>query len=180
MAGNTIARPASTEYVPYYATYVDQVPEGDILGLLRRQVEETAGMVAPLSDRDAEFRYAEGKWSIKEVIGHVADVERIFVYRALCFARGEPVALPGFDENEYARQSNAGSRPLKDLVDELRTVRAATLSFFAGLSEKDLLRRGTANRNGYSVRSFAFIIAGHERHHVKILRERYLGGLERQ
>jgi len=180
MAGITIARPASTEYVPYYATYVDQVPEGDVLGLLRRQVEATAGAVASLNDGDADFRYTEGKWSIKEVIGHIADVERIFVYRALCFARGEPAGLPGFDENEYARQSNAASRPLKDLVDELRTVRAATLSFFSGLSEKELLRRGTANRNGYSVRSLAFIIAGHERHHVTILRERYLAGLERR
>ena len=134
--------------------------------------------IPPLSDRDANFRYAEGKWSIKEVIGHIADVERIFVFRALCFARGEAVALPGFDENEYARQSNAGSRPLKDLVDELRTVRAATVSFFAGLSEKELLRRGTANQNGYTVRALAFIIAGHERHHVRIVAERYLPGLK--
>lgn len=179
MAASAIARPAPDEYVPYYAVYVTQVPEGDVLGLLRRQVDETAGMVQSLSDHDAEYRYEEGKWSIKEVIGHVSDTERIFVYRALCFARGEAAGLPGFDENEYARRSNAGSRPLRHLVDELRAVREATLSFFSGLTEELWLRRGTANRNGYSVRAIAFIIAGHERHHARILAERYLSGLKK-
>jgi uncharacterized damage-inducible protein DinB len=180
MAGVTIVRPGPDEYVPYYAVYVDQVPEGDVLGLLRRQVEETAGLVRTLSDHDAEYRYAEGKWSIKEVVGHVSDVERVFVYRALCFARGEAAGLPGFDENEYARRSNAGSRPLQHLVDELRTVREATLSLFSGLTEELLLRRGTANQHEYTVRAFAFIIAGHERHHARIVAERYLPGLKRR
>ena len=178
MAGITIPRPASTEYVPHFARYVDLVPEGDVLDLLRRQVDETASLVGTLSDRESEHRYAEGKWSIKEVIGHVSDTERVFVYRALCFARGETAGLPGFDENEYARHSNAGSRPMGELLAELRTVRAATLSFFSGLSEEALLLRGTANRREYSVRSVAYIIAGHERHHTGIIRERYLPGLK--
>jgi len=180
MAGLTIARPAPTEYAPYYARYVNVVPDADLLDVLRRQVDETAALVAPLSDRDAEHRYAEGKWSIKEVIGHITDVERIFVCRALCFARGEPAGLPGFDENEYARRSNAGARPIRSLMDELRTVRAATVAFFAGLDQELLMRRGTANNNGYTVRAIAYIVAGHERHHAAILRERYLPGLKKR
>ena len=180
MAGITIARPAPNEHVAYFAHYVDLVPKGDVLDLLGRQVDETAALVGGLSDRDGDFRYAEGKWSIKEVLGHVTDTERIFVYRALCFARGESAGLPGFDENEYAAHSNAGTRSLKDHVAELRTVRAATLSFFSGLGENDLMRRGTANQREYTVRAIAFIIAGHERHHTGILAERYLPGLKRR
>ena len=175
----TIARPASTEYVPYFARYVDLVPDGDVLELLRRQVDETAALVGKLSDRDAEYRYAEGKWSVKEVIGHLSDCERIFVYRALCFARGEKAALPSFDENEYARASNAGTRALGELLAELRTVRSATLSFFSGLDADALLRRGVASQREYTVRALAWITAGHERHHCNIIRERYLPGLKR-
>ena len=180
MAGTAIARPASDEYATYFGHYVGLVPEGDVLELLRRQVDETAALVGKLSDRDGEYRYAEGKWSIKEVVGHVSDTERIFVYRALCFARGEAVGLPGFDENEYARHSNAHARRLEDLVAELRSVRAATLSFFAGLDAAALMRRGTANQRPYSVRAIPWIAAGHERHHAGILAERYLPGLERR
>jgi len=180
MAGLTIARPAPTEYPPYYARYVNVVPDADLLDVLRRQVDETAALVTPLSDRDAEYRYADGKWSIKEVIGHVADVERIFVCRALCFARGEPAALPGFDENEYARHSNAGARTMRSLMDELRSVRAATVAFFAGLDQELLMRRGTANGNEFTVRAIGHIVTGHERHHAAILRERYLPGLKQR
>ncbi len=179
MAGITIGRPAPTEYVPYFAHYVDAVPDGDVLDLLRRQAEDTAALAERLSERDAEYRYGEGKWSIKEVVGHISDTERIFVYRALCFARGEKAGLPGFDENEYARVSNAGARPLQDLVAELRAVRAATLSFFTGLDAAALMRRGTANQREYTVRAIAWIAAGHERHHVGILRERYLPGIRK-
>lgn len=180
MAGITIARPASTEYVPYFARYVDLVPEGDVLDLLRRQVDETAALVGKLSDRDAEYRYAEGKWSIKEVIGHLADAERIFLYRAVCFARGEPKELPGWDENEYVARAAFGARRLADLVAELKAARAAAVSFFAGLDAEELLRKGTANQRGYSVRAVAYIAAGHERHHCNIIRERYLPGLKRK
>ena len=179
MAGITIGRPAPTEYVTYYATYVNLALEGDVLDRLRRQVDETAALVGGLGERGGDYRYAEGKWSIKEVIGHISDVERIFAYRALSFARGEEQALPGFDENAYARVSNAAGRTLGDLVAELRTVRAATLSLFTGFGAEDLLRRGTANQNPYTVRALAYIIAGHERHHTGIVRERYLPGLRK-
>lgn len=180
MGAGTITRPPPGEYAPYYGRYIDLVPDGDVLDLLRRQVEETAQLVGSLSDRDADFRYAEGKWSIKEVIGHVADTERIMVYRALCFARGEPVALPGFDEDEYVRRAKFASRGLPDLVAELRAVRASTLPFFAALDAEELERKGTANSRPYTVRAVAYIVAGHERHHTKVLAERYLPGLGRR
>jgi hypothetical protein len=178
MAGTTIGRPAPNEYVPYFAQYVDLVPQGDVLAILGRQVDETVALLGGLSDRDADYRYAEGKWSIKEVAGHVSDTERIMVYRALCFARGEPAGLPGFDENAYVRHARFGSRRLADLLVELRAVRAATIPFFSGLDAEELERRGTANNRAYSVRALAYIIAGHERHHARILAERYLPGLK--
>jgi uncharacterized damage-inducible protein DinB len=180
MTGSLIARPAADEYAAYYARYIEQVPEGPILELLRRQVGDTVALLGKLRDRDADFRYADGKWSIKEVIGHVADTERIFVYRALCFARGETAVLPGFDENEYVARAKFAGRTLSDLVAEFRVVRDATLAFFTGLDAEELTRRGTANNNPYSVRSLAFIIAGHERHHARILAERYLPGLAKR
>jgi uncharacterized damage-inducible protein DinB len=137
-------------------------------------------LVGGLSDPAADHRYAEGKWSIKEVLGHLIDADRIFLYRALCFARGEPNELPGWDENEYVARAKFGARPLAGLVAELRAARADTVSFFSGLDAEELMRRGTANRRGYSVRSIAYVIAGHERHHARILRERYLPGLQRR
>jgi N-acetylglutamate synthase-like GNAT family acetyltransferase len=180
MAGNRITRPASDEYAPYYARYIEQVPDGPILELLERQVNDTGALLGKLGGRDADFRYAEGKWSVKEVVGHVADTERIFAYRALCFARADATALPGFDENAYVARAKFAGRTLADLVAEFRLVRAATVAFFAGLDAEEVTRRGTANNNPYSVRALAFIIAGHERHHAKILAERYLPGLPKR
>ncbi len=174
----TIGRPAPEEYAPYFAHYIDLVPDGDVLELLRHQVDDTARLVGAVSERDAGFRYAEGKWSIKEVLGHLVDAERIFLYRALCFARGEPKELPGWDENEYVARAKFGARLLDDLVAELRRARADSVSFYAGLDAEELGRRGVANRRNYTVRSVAFITAGHERHHARILAERYLPGVK--
>lgn len=169
-----ITRPEASEYAPYFATYIDKVPAGDVLALLTRQVEDTCTLLNGLSASEAGYRYAPEKWSIREVVGHVTDTERIMTYRALCFARGETVMLPGFDENAYVAGASFEARSLADLLDELRTVRAATVSFFASLNEQELARRGRANNREYSVRAFAFILAGHELHHASILRERYL------
>ena len=180
MAGARIERPGPDEHAPYYARYIEQVPEGDVSDLLRRQVDDTVRLLGGLSGREADFRYAEGKWSVKEVVGHVADVERVFGYRALCFARGETAALPGFDENEYVARAKFSGRTLGDLAAEFRQVRAATVALFGGLDAEELARRGTANNHPISVRALAFIIAGHERHHVKILVERYLPGLAKR
>jgi N-acetylglutamate synthase-like GNAT family acetyltransferase/uncharacterized damage-inducible protein DinB len=179
MSGTSIERPAADEYAPYFAKYVERIGDGDILEILRRQAGETAALLAALSERDADYRYAEGKWSIKEVVGHVADTERVMVYRAVCFARGEQAPLPGFDENAYVRRARFGSRRLAELVAEFQAVRAATIPFFAGLDAEELRRRGTANDRPYTVRAVAFIVAGHERHHRTILEERYLRGLGR-
>ena len=180
MSSSRIARPAADEYAPYFGRYIEQVGDGDVLDGLRRQVDDTAALVGKLGDRDADFRYADGKWSIKEVIGHMADTERIMVYRALCFARGETASLPGFDENEYVAHAKFAGRALADLLAEFRLVRAATVALFAGLDAEELERRGTANNRPYSVRSLVYIIAGHERHHAKILAERYLPGLPKR
>ena len=138
MGGVTIERPQPDEYAAYYLRYIEQVPDGDLLDLLRRQIEDTTALLAGVSERDAEFRYAEGKWSIRDVVGHLADVERIFVYRALCFARGERGMLPGFEENDYVDRAKFGERPLPGLVAEFQAVRAATVAFFAGLDAEEL------------------------------------------
>lgn len=173
MSTTAIPRPAASEYAPFFETYVSKVPPGDVLATLARQVEETAALLDGLGDAEAEYRYLPGKWSIKEVVGHIADSERIFVYRALCAARGERVELPGFDEDAYVAAAHFDRRSLRDLVAELRAVRAATLSFFASLGEEDLARAHSANHKPYTVRSVAYIIAGHERHHARLLAERY-------
>jgi uncharacterized damage-inducible protein DinB len=174
MAWVTIARPDPSEYVPYFATYVDKVPPGDVMTLLGKQVEETVTVLKRLSEEQALFRYAPGKWSIKQVVGHIGDTERIFVYRALCFARGDKQALPGFEENLYVEGARFDDRTLSDHLAELRAVRAATVRFFAALNAEELMRTGVANQKKYSVRAIPFIIAGHERHHLAIIRERYL------
>lgn len=179
MTTTTIARPAETEYDPYFGRYVSLVPDGDLLALLARQVEETVDLLHALDADGADYRYAAGKWSIKEVVGHLSDTERIFAYRALRFARGDGTPLPGFDENLFVANARFAERTLPDLLAELRAVRAASIAFFAGLQPDELERRGLASGKSMSVRACAYNIAGHERHHVAILRERYLPGLSR-
>lgn len=167
-------RPGPTEYVSYFARYIGLVPDGDLLQMMERQLSETLNLLRGLPPAKAEFRYAPDKWSIKQVIGHVSDTERVFCYRALCFSRADDTPLPAFDENEYVRRANFGDRTLADLAAEFEAVRHSTLHLFRSLDDAALLRRGVANNNGFTVRAIAYIIAGHERHHVKILRERYL------
>jgi hypothetical protein len=170
----TIARPAPTDYAPYYGTYIDQVPEADVLALLARQIDDTVTLLRAVPRARWTHRYAPGKWSVSEVVGHLADTERIFAYRALRFARNDPTPLPGFDENQYVPPANFDARSLTDLADDLRTVRMASLALFRGLDDAALARRGTANKVEITVRAIPWIIAGHERHHVKVLKERYL------
>ncbi|HWG51904.1 MAG TPA: DinB family protein [Gemmatimonadaceae bacterium] len=169
-----IPHPDATEYAPYFARYVERVPSGDILDTLTRQAEDTAALLAGVSERDAAFRYAPDKWSIRQVVGHMTDTERIMLYRALSFARGEQAMLPAFDENAYVEAARFDGRTMTGLADEFRLVRAATIPFFAALTPEELRRVGTANNRTYTVRSLAWIIAGHEMHHVSLLRERYL------
>lgn len=168
-----IPRPAAAEYDPYYGRYIDKVPEGDLLRTLEAQGRATQAVLAGLSDAAALHRYAAGKWSIKEVIGHVADTERVYAYRALRFARADATALPGFDENAWVPAGSFDARSVADLAAELDAVRRATLALFRGLDGAALARRGTANDAAVTVRAIAWIIAGHERHHVALLHERY-------
>jgi uncharacterized damage-inducible protein DinB len=170
----TIPRPDATEYVPYYDTYISKVPKGDVLKVLEDQRRETQQLLAGLSDAKALHRYAPEKWSIKQVVGHLMDTERVFCYRALAFGRADANPLPGFDEKAWAPAGRFDARALKDLAPELDAVRRATIALFSGLDDEALTRRGVANNNPITVRALAWIIAGHERHHVAILRERYL------
>ena len=170
----TIPRPKASEYAPNYEAYVTKVPDGSLLEILEDQRRETQELLAGITEGRAMHRYALGKWSIKEVIGHVMDAERVFSYRALRFARGDQTPLSGFDEQVYAPAGTFDARALPDLAAELDAVRRATIALFAGLDSEALGRRGPANDKEVSVRALAYIIAGHERHHLGILRERYL------
>lgn len=168
-----IARPAPSEYLEYYDRYIRLVGD-DVLRALREGVETTRRMLEPLPESRGDWRYAPGKWSIKEVMLHVTDTERVFSYRALRFARKDPAPLPGFDQDAWMPESGAPERTLRSLIDEHRAVRAATLAFFENLAPEAWERAGIANDARMSVRAAAFVIAGHEAHHQGVLREKYL------
>ena len=167
-------RPAPTEYAQYFGRYIALVPDGSIVEILRRQIAGTRDLVAGLPETRARHRYAPGKWSVKEVLGHVADSERVFAYRALRIGRADETPLPGFDENAYTAASTFDDRPLPAVIAELEAVRAATVALLEGFGAEAWSRRGTANGVAVTVRGIAWIIAGHELHHRSILRERYL------
>jgi enterochelin esterase-like enzyme len=170
----SLARPAPGTYQPYAQGYIDLISEGaDPLALLRQQPAELHRDLARLTEAQALMRYAPGKWTPKEMLLHIIDTERIFTYRALRFARGDAQSLPGFNENEFAAASEANDRPMSDLLTEYHAVRAATLAFFSSLTPAQFDRVGLANGGATSVRALLFITAGHERHHLGILRERY-------
>jgi uncharacterized damage-inducible protein DinB len=168
-----IARPAPTEYASYYGSYIDLVGD-DLLGDLRRNGEATHRLLGTLPESRGDFRYAPGKWSVKEVLGHVIDGERVFAYRALRFARQDATPLPGFDQDAWMPFCDFGRRTLRSLLDEHHAVRAASLALFENLSEEAWDRVGMANDQRISVRALAFVIAGHEAHHQGILQEKYL------
>jgi hypothetical protein len=173
MTALTIARPAAGEYNPYYQKYVDLVPDHDLLETLQRQGGETVTLLRGVSEEKSATGYAPGKWTIREVVGHLTDAERVFTYRALSFARGDAHALPSFDENAWAATSNAKHRPLEDHIDDFIAVRASTLALFRGFTPTEFERGGVASANRVTVRALAWITAGHERHHVGVLRDRY-------
>jgi hypothetical protein len=166
-------RPEPTDYAPFYANYVSLVPEEDVLSAIETQSSETQKLMAAVDDTHGAYRYAVGKWSVKEVFGHIIDAERVFGYRALCIARGDQNSLPGFDEQEYMKNANFDDWKIGDLAELYALNRRANIVFFRNLREEDWKRRGTANDSPVTVCALAFIIAGHERHHLKVLRERY-------
>jgi len=167
-----IPKPQPEEHAEYYAKYIKLVGD-DALGALRAQSASTPRLLSGLSDAQAMHRYAPGKWSVKEVVGHLLDGERVFSYRALRIARADATPLPGFDENAWVPAAHFDRRPMPDLVADYQTVRAATVALFSSFDEEALTRVGTANDTPFSVRALAHIIAGHELHHVGLLRDRY-------
>jgi len=168
-----IGRPEPTEYAPYFERYISLVPDGAILPALEAQPAEVRRALGGLPDSRAGYRYAEGKWSIREVVGHVIDAERVFGYRALCVARGDATPLPGFDEKAYGRNSPHDAYPLAELLDELETVRKGNVLFFRHLRFEDWTRAGVANNLPVSPRGLAYSMVGHTIHHLNGLRDNY-------
>ena len=175
----TQKRPQSSDYAPYYGKYVMLVPDGDFLEILETQLREMKLLLEPLSEAQADFRYAPGKWSIKETLGHVNDAERVFSTRILRIARGDQTPLPSFEQDDFVRVSNAASRKLSDLLEEFTAIRRASIALIRSLDDASWLRRGTASGQGVSVLAIAFIIAGHSLHHRNIFMEKYLPALPR-
>lgn len=167
-------RPTTDEYAPFYAHYVSLVGDGDVVTLLESQIKETVALLRKIPEEKGAYRYAEGKWSIKEVVGHLIDAERIFTARALRFARGDATALPGFEQNDYVETAGSDRYPLAELADEFEAVRRSTCLMFRHMADEATLRRGTASGNGISVRALAYITAGHELHHRGVIAEKYL------
>jgi len=168
-----IPPPEPAEYAPYYGKYISLISEQNILVTLETQAQETSALLSAHSEPDGDLRYAPGKWSVKEVCGHLSDTERIFAYRALRMARADRTPLAGFEQDDYVRNGPFGRCRLADLVDDLARVRQATLSLFRSLDQAAWGARGVANNHEVSVRAIAYIIAGHELHHRRILEERY-------
>lgn len=168
-------RPELSEIAPHAKAYVDLVPGDDVLALLAEQSGKTIALVKPLSEKHAtEFVYAPGKWTVKQIIGHLSDCERSFACRALRLARGDATPLPSFEQNGYVAAAGANERGLASLLDELRLVRESTLALFGSLPEEAWLRRGQVSDRSATVRGIAYTVAGHELHHYKILKDRYL------
>ena len=174
MTTSTINKPGETEYNPYYGKYVSLVSGDDILATLGSQLSETLALLRSVPESQAGLRYAADKWSIKELVGHMIDSERIFAYRALRFARNDTTPLPGFEQDDYIRNAAFDACSLNDLAAEFECVRHATLFLFKHLDGEAWMRKGVASESEVSVRALAYIIAGHELHHAGVLRDRYL------
>ena len=167
-------RPQPGEYTPYYDRYISLVPASDILAALEDQRRETLLLLCGRTETDGDLRYAPDKWSLKELLGHVNDTERIMSYRALRISRGDATPIEGYEQDDYVRNGPFARRPLADLIEDYIAVRRATVSLFRNLDEAAWSRRGVANKNEVTVRALAYIIAGHELHHRRVLEEKYL------
>ena len=175
LATMTSTPPDRTESAEYYFTYIDKVPSGiDIREILETQLDETLSFLSGISEEKSLHRYAPGKWSIREVVGHLNDCERMFTFRAFWFARGFDSPLPSFDQNTAVSAAGSDARLLQSHVDEFRNVRGATLQLFQNMPDDAWPRRGIASGNPFSVRALAYIAAGHVTHHTQILKQQYL------
>ncbi len=171
----TVAHPKAGEYAPYYDRYISLVNTTDILGTLDGQRRQMMLLLSGRDEAEGDFRYAPGKWSAKEVLGHVCDTERIFAYRALRIARADQTPIEGFEQDDYIRNGPFAQLPLAEVIEDYIAVRRASLTLFRNLDEAAWSRRGTANKNEVSVRAIAYTLAGHEIHHRRILEEKYFG-----
>lgn len=168
-----IQRPEKDEYGKFYRGYIEKVGAGNIFEILEEQMNRTVSLIRGLTPDQAHYCYDADKWSVKEVIGHLIDSERVFAYRGLCFARGERQNLPGFDQDDYVEEAHFNDRSLESLKNEYLTVRTSTLLLFKGFDQQTFLRKGKASGYDCTVRAMLYIIAGHERHHQQILKEKY-------
>jgi hypothetical protein len=170
-------RPQESEYAqsPYTSRYINLVQGDDVLGQLRKGMNQVSTLYETLDPQQLHYRYAPGKWSLLELLRHMIDTERVMSYRALCIARGEQQALPGFDENVYAQNASGSMGSFTDILKEYQLIREANLLLFASFDEEALSRIGNANGKEISVRAILFVMAGHEQHHLHVIREKYLG-----
>ena len=171
-----MAKPLKTEYPDgiYFSRYIESVDNENVIETLKANLDFTENLYKSLNLDQLGFRYDTGKWNLKEILGHITDTERIFGYRALAIARGEQKSLPGFDENEYMDMANFDSQSIETLMEQYRLVRLASIALFESFSDDVLSRMGKANDFRVSARGMIYMIAGHEIHHLKIIKERYL------
>jgi uncharacterized damage-inducible protein DinB len=167
-------RPQKGDYADYLGNYISLVPSGDFLEILQQQRQDLNRLISPLSEDQADFRYAPGKWSIKEVVGHISDTERIFAYRLLRISRGDQTPLPSFDQDPYIETGKFSARKLRDLLDEFSAVREASIALIRSLDDAAWQRRGISSQKEITTTALAFVIAGHVRHHLNLIEERYL------
>lgn len=172
---STATRPAQSEHNPYYSKYIDLVEGDDVVSALKRQLRETIAFLNCVSNEESISRYAPGKWSVREVVGHMIDTERIFAYRALRIARGDTTPLPGFEQDDFIRGGTFDKFRWSALIEEFDLVRRGNILMFSGFSEEAWKRTGTASGWTVSARALAWIIAGHELHHRQVIEEKYLG-----
>ncbi|WP_338553156.1 DinB family protein [Paenibacillus sp. KS-LC4] len=166
-------RPSIHDYNPFYQTYIEKVPEGSIKDVLLAAYDTTSELLASIPEERGDFKYAEGKWSIKEVIGHINDTERVMSYRLLRVSRGDTTPLPGFEQEVFVAGARFSEYTIQELTEEYRVIRQSTLKLLSKLSDEELARRGNASNSEVTALALAYIIAGHELHHLNVLKERY-------
>lgn len=171
---STATRPSATEYLTYYSRYIELVQGNDAVFALKTQLRETMAFLACVSNEETLSRYAPDKWSVRQVLGHIIDTERIMAYRALCIARGDKTPLPGFEQDDFVRAANFDHVRWSSLVEEFDLIRRANIEMFSGFSDEAWTRAGTANGATVTARALAWIIAGHELHHRNVIEEKYL------
>lgn len=167
-------RPTSDEHIDYYSTYIGKVPDGDIVEIMKNDTAEALAFLRSIPESRFDHRYAPGKWSIRQIVGHLGDAELVFLYRALRFSRGDTTPVPGFEENLYVDNAPFESESMSDLIAEFEHLRMASIQLFQNMSEEAMARRGIANEHEISVRAIAYILVGHVTHHLGVLKERYL------